>query len=182
MLLERSHILELMKEGQLKVEPFEERLLGNDSLDVRLGSRILVSKPINEVVDAREPASFWEERSIGRDGFILYPSQFILGSTLERISLPNHVAAFIEGKSSVGRLGVMVHVTAGVIHAGFGAKEPSAITLEIYSVNPNSVRIYEGMPIAQLTFHLLSREGYAYDEKGHYVGQRGPLPPKGLRF
>jgi len=181
MLLERSHILELIEEGKLRVEPFEERLLGNDSLDVRLGGEILVSKPINEVVDAHRPPSFWERRAIG-DGFILYPGQFILGSTLERIALPNSVAAFIEGKSSVGRLGIMVHVTAGVIHAGFGSKGPSTITLEIYSVNPNPVRIYEGMPIAQLTFHPLSREGYAYDERGSYVGQQGPLPPKGLRL
>lgn len=173
-------LLEAMGKGDVKVEPFEKNFLGPDSLDIRLGNEILVSKTIGKTIDPNKPENFFEGRKI--DGsFTLEPGQFVLGTTHERISLSESVSAQIEGRSSLGRLGIMVHMTAGIIHAGFGSKDPSALTLEIYSVNPNSVYLHAGMKIAQLSFFRLNRKaskGYDYMEASKYVHQKKPLPPK----
>lgn len=176
-----NDVLEAIERGEIKVEPFEKGLLGPDSLDIRLGNEILMSKAVGKPIDPHKPENFFESRKI--DGtFVLEPHQFVLGSTLERISLSDTIAAQIEGRSSLGRLGVMVHMTAGIIHTGFGSKSPSALTLEIYSVNPNSVYLHAGMKIAQLSFFRLGRRasrGYDDVPGSKYVQQEKPLPPKG---
>ncbi len=179
-MLSRNEILEEIKQGRLKIEPFDISMVGNDSIDIRLGDELLISKAINDVIDVKNPKDMWEKVKLDEKGFLLYPHQFLLGSTLESISLPEDIAAFIEGRSSVGRLGLMIHVTAGVIHAGFGNLKPSKITLEMYSLNPNPLRIYPGIKIAQLTFHRLESKTEPYDKKGSYFNQQKPLPPKGL--
>lgn len=173
-------VLDAIEKGEVRVEPFDRSLLGPDSLDIRLGNEVLVSKTIGRTVDPNKPENFFEEQKIN-GSFTLEPGQFVLGTTMERISLSESVAAQIEGRSSLGRLGIMVHMTAGIIHAGFGAKEPSSLTLEIYSVNPNSVYLHAGMKIAQLSFFRLNRKaskGYDYIERSKYVYQSKPLPPK----
>ena len=175
-----TDVLEAMEKGEIKVEPFERSLLGPDSLDIRLGNEMLISKGIGKTIDSSKPENFFESRKM--DGsFTLEPRQFVLGTTMERISLSDCVAAQIEGRSSLGRLGIMVHMTAGIIHTGFGAKSPSALTLEIYSVNPNSVLLRAGMKIAQLSFFRLGTKasrGYDYMPTSKYVSQNSPLPPK----
>lgn len=180
-LMSDVEIEEAIKKKDIKIIPFERELLGPNSLDIRLGHEILVSKKRNIVIDPRNPEKFFEEVYI-EDKFILEPYQFVLGTTLEKISLSTNIAAQIEGRSSLGRLGIMVHMTAGIIHAGFGAKEPSTLTLEIYSVNPNKVILYPKMKIAQISFFSLERavsKGYDFIEKSKYVSQSKPLPPKG---
>jgi dCTP deaminase len=176
-------VLEAVGKGEIKIEPFDRKFLGPDSLDIRLGDDMLVSKTVGRTIDPSKPENFFEGRKI--DGsFTLEPGQFVLGTTLERISLSDAVAAQIEGRSSLGRLGIMVHMTAGIIHAGFGAKEPSALTLEIYSVNPNSVYLHAGMKIAQLSFFRLNRKastGYDFMPTSKYVNQDRPLAPKAER-
>lgn len=173
-------VLDAMEKGEIGIEPFDRKLLGPDSLDIRLGNDILVSKTVGKTIDPNRPENFFEGRKI--DGsFTLEPGQFVLGTTVERISLSDTVAAQIEGRSSLGRLGIMVHMTAGIIHAGFGSKEPSTLTLEIYSVNPNSVYLHAGMKIAQLSFFRLNRKasrGYDFMPTSKYVQQEKPLPPK----
>lgn len=173
-------VTEAMDKGEIKVEPFDRKYLGPDSLDITLGNEILVSKAVGKTIDPNKPENFFESRKI--DGsFTLEPGQFVLGTTAERISLSESVSAQIEGRSSLGRLGIMVHMTAGIIHAGFGAKEPSALTLEIYSVNPNSVYLHAGMKIAQLSFFRLNRKaskGYDFMPTSKYVQQDRPLAPK----
>ncbi len=181
-LLSDEEILKEMEAGHLRIEPFNKELLGPDSLDIRLGNELLLAKNIPEVIDSRNPANFFDEVKIDDDGFVLSPGDFVLGTTLEKISLPDHIAAQIEGRSSLGRLGVMVHVTAGIVHVGFGKLKPSRLTLEIYSVNPNPVRLFPGMKIAQLSFFSLSKPvGKGYDElpSSKYAGQEKPLPAKG---
>jgi dCTP deaminase len=179
-LMSDKDIREALSKGEIGVVPFEERFLGPDSLDIRLGDEILVSKGIGRTIDPNSPEDFFDRVSI--DGsFKLESAQFVLGTTLERISLSDSVSAQIEGRSSLGRLGIMVHMTAGIIHAGFGAKKPSALTLEIYSVNPNPVLLHPGMKIAQLSFFRLNRSasrGYDFMAGSKYVSQSGPLPPK----
>ncbi len=179
-MLSKQDILEAIKKGELSIEPFIEDNLGPDSLDVRLSNKLLVSRNINKVIDPKNPVNYWERIEISK-GFMLMPGQFVLGSTIERLSLGRNIAAQIEGRSSIGRLGIMVHVTAGVIHAGFGIKEPSSVTLEIYSVNPNPVMIYPGMKIAQLAFFRLEHgveKGYDELKGSKYTNQKEPLPPK----
>ncbi|VVB97931.1 dCTP deaminase, dUMP-forming [uncultured archaeon] len=173
-------VLEAIGKGEIRIEPFERKFLGPDSLDIQLGNEVLVSKTVGKTIDPNKPENFFESRKI--DGsFVLEPGQFVLGTTKERISLSDAVSAQIEGRSSLGRLGIMVHMTAGIIHAGFGAKEPSSLTLEIYSVNPNSVYLHAGMKIAQLSFFRLNRKaskGYDFMPTSKYVSQDKPLAPR----
>ncbi len=172
-------VLDATDKGEIQINPFDKNLLGPDSLDIRLGNEILISKIIGKIIDPNKPKNFFASRKI--DPFTLKPKQFVLGTTLERISLSDSIAAQIEGRSSLGRLGIMVHMTAGIIHAGFGAKEPSALTLEIYSVNPNSVYLHTGMKIAQLSFFRLNRKvsrGYDFIPTSKYVNQNKPCVPK----
>ncbi len=173
-------VMEAMEKGEIRIDPFDRKFLGPDSMDIRLGNEVLVSKTVGKTIDPNKPENFFESRKI--DGaFTLEPGQFVLGTTSERISLSEAISAQIEGRSSLGRLGIMVHMTAGIIHAGFGAKEPSALTLEIYSVNPNSVYLHAGMKIAQLSFFRLNRKaskGYDFMPTSKYVHQDRPLAPK----
>jgi dCTP deaminase len=182
-ILSRDSILNAISEGEIIIEPFDKSLVGIDTVDVRLGRKILLATNVGKVIDPKTPENYWKEIDIGEEEFLLPPGSFILGSTLERIGLSKKYAAMIEGRSSIGRLGIMVHVTAGLIHAGFGFKSPSTITLEIYSINPNPVRLYAGMRIAQLAFFQLDKElSFGYDDlpTSKYKGQDSPLPPKGI--
>lgn len=179
-MLSKQDILDAINKGELEIEPLIKDNLGPDSLDVRLGNKLLISRNINNVIDPKNPLNYWEKIEINK-GFMLMPGQFVLGSTMEKLRLGKNIAAQIEGRSSIGRLGIMVHVTAGVVHAGFGIREPSSITLEIYSVNPNPVMIYSGMKIAQLAFFRLEQsvdKGYDEINGSRYVNQKEPLPPK----
>ena len=182
-MLSGSEIKELIKSKDVVITPYDESLVGPDSIDIRLGHEIMIAKNVADVIDSSKPVNFWERKEVSEKGFILNPNQFILGITLEKIGLSNAISAQIEGRSSVGRLGIMVHVTAGIIHAGFGSKDPSNITLEIYSVNPNPVLLKPGIKIAQLTFFNLNKRadvGYDQMKTSSYIGQDKPLPPRGL--
>ncbi len=181
-LLSDEEILAEIKAGSIKIEPFDRQFLGPDSIDIRLGSDVLIAKAVGKTLDplSKENPDFFEKKKIN-GAFTLEPGQFILSNTFEKIGLSNRIAAQIEGRSSLGRYGIMVHMTAGIIHAGFGSKSPSTLTLEIYSVNPNSVLLHEGMKIAQLSFFKLNREveqGYDFKEGSKYVGQTAPERPK----
>ncbi len=182
MILSDSEILEELRRGKIKIVPFDSDSLGPDSVDIRLGNIILVAKKTGRIVDPLEKnaANFFEEKDISK-GYILKPHSFILGHTMERISLSEDIAAQIEGRSSIGRFGIVVHMTAGIIHAGFGSKAPSSLTLEISSVNPNDVLLRPGMKIAQLTFFRLGKKatsGYDSLPGSKYITQLKPELPK----
>jgi dCTP deaminase len=138
--------------GQLIIEPYDLRLLQPNSYDVRLDSKFSWHEPSTEVIDPYKADSVLKGLvSITEDSFILAPGQFILGATLERFTLPADIVGQLTGKSSLARLGVMVHVTAGFIDAGFS--DPAAkITLEIVNVGTRPVKLHAGMPIAQMIF------------------------------
>jgi dCTP deaminase len=181
-MLSGKQIKECIMKKEILIEPFEEKFLGPDSIDIRLGNQIMIAKNIADIVDSANPANFWETKEITERGFILNPNQFILGTIYEKIGIGKKLSCQIEGRSSVGRMGIMVHVTAGIIHAGWGITDPSRITLEMYSVNPNPVILRPGIKIAQLTFVRLDEEAEkGYDEmSGKYTGHDHPHPPKGL--
>ena len=114
----------------------------------------------------------------GQEPFILHPGEFVLGSTYERVSLPDDVAARLEGKSSLGRLGLLTHSTAGFIDPGFSGH----VTLELSNVATLPIKLWPGMKIGQLAFFRLSTPAehpYGSEKYGsRYQGQRGPTPSR----
>jgi deoxycytidine triphosphate deaminase len=150
----------------------ERALISPASIDFRL-SKHLLCLPLNTTIDAKDISNLpWEEIEIPEDGFIMIPSKLYLGSTIESLKLPSNIVATAEGKSTIGRLGLTVHVTAGWIDPGFDG----SVTLEMVSTNP--IRIYEGMRIGQFTFLDLIGNTAVYE--GRYQKRQFglPTPPK----
>lgn len=143
-------------------------LISSASIDFRL-SKHMLRLPQNVVIDAKDISSLpWEEFEIPEDGHIMIPSCLYLGSTIERLVLPTDIVATAEGKSTIGRLGLTVHVTAGWIDPGFDG----TVTLEMVATNP--IRIYEGMRIGQFTF--LDVLGNSVQYNGRYQKRQFGLP------
>ncbi len=164
--------------GKLKIEP-----LGNDSaiqpasVDVHLGNSFWVFPAGDEPLDMFKPlVEGLDRQTIVADEFILHPNQFVLATTTERVTLPDSLAARIEGKSSLGRLGLFVHITAGFIDPGFSGR----ITLELLNVSGRPLRLVAGMKIAQLSFQELSspaQRPYGHPALGSkYQGQTVATP------
>jgi dCTP deaminase len=148
MILSDKRILEEMAKGNIVIEPFDINCLGTNSYDVHLGEWMAVYK--NEILDAKIENEL-EYFKIPTEGIILYPNRLYLGVTLEYTETHGFVP-FLEGKSSVGRLGIDIHSTAGKGDAGYC----NHWTLEISVKQP--VRIYAGMPIGQLIYFEISGE------------------------
>ena len=153
MILSDQQILSHIEKGDIVIEPFRAKCLGTNSYDVHLGRYLAVYR--SRVLDARQHNEI-EEVVIPHEGFVLQPGTLYLGVTEEYTETHAHVP-FLEGKSSVGRLGIDIHATAGKGDVGFC----NTWTLEISCVQP--VRIYAGMPIGQLIYFLV--EG---DIKNYY--------------
>jgi dCTP deaminase len=148
MILTDQEILENMKKGAIKVEPFLKECLGTNSYDVHLGKTLGVY--VDSVLDAKKHNKV-ELFEIPEEGFVLTPENFYLGVTQEYTETLKHVP-FLEGKSSVGRLGIDIHATAGKGDVGFC----NNWTLEISVKKP--VRVYAGMPIGQLIYFEIKGE------------------------
>jgi dCTP deaminase len=160
-------------EGKLVVEPYLDALVQPNSYDVRLGDHFAWQEPSDTVIDPYEINTVSEGTTqTVAASIVLKPGDFILGATLERFCLPRDIVGQITGKSSLARLGVMVHVTAGFIDAGF-SHPPATITLEIVNVGTRPVRLHAGMPIGQMVFTRTQPCQVAYNEKpgAKYNGQ-----------
>lgn len=160
-------------EGRLILTPFEEKLIQPNSVDVRLASGFSWHEKGESIIDPYDSQSVLQGLvHVADDSLIMQPGQFILGATLEKICLPRNIVGQLTGKSSLARLGVMVHVTAGFIDAGF-SHPPAQITLEIVNVGNRPVRLHAGMPIAQMVFTRTADCEIAYNEKpgAKYNGQ-----------
>ena len=142
MILTDTKILQSIENGEIVIEPFDRSCLGTNSYDVHLGKYLAVYQ--DRILDARKHNKI-TELEIGPEGFVLYPGTLYLGVTQEYTETHNSVP-FLEGKSSVGRLGIDIHATAGKGDVGFC----NHWTLEISCAQP--VRVYEGMPIRQLIY------------------------------
>jgi dCTP deaminase len=142
MILTDTSILQAIQEGKIVIEPFDRSALGTNSYDVHLSKYLAIYS--NRELDAKmdNPISEFE---IPEEGFVLQPGELYLGSTMEYTET-HHTVPFLEGKSSVGRLGIDIHATAGKGDVGFC----NYWTLEISCVRP--VRVYAGMPIGQLIY------------------------------
>ncbi len=180
MLLSDKTIRELIRRGEIRVEPFDESLIGPSSIDLRLGHDfVMYNRAKIEAIDPRRPIDGIVDRVHIRDGeaFILHPGQFVIATTLEYIKLPPYISGRIEGRSSVARLGVIVHSTGGFIDAGFEGQ----LTLEMSNINTVPVKLYPRMRIAQLAFFMQDRPSevpYCERRSSKYAKQRGPTPSK----
>jgi dCTP deaminase len=174
-------IKRLLAERRIVVDPYDESLLQPSSIDVRVDRYFRVFHnaryPFIDVKQEQEELTELVEID-GEQPFILHPGEFVLASTLERIRLPDGLVARLEGKSSLGRLGLLIHSTAGFIDPGWDGH----VTLELSNVANLPITIYYGMKIGQLSFMQLSEPAqapYGSERLGSkYQGQRGPTPSK----
>jgi dCTP deaminase len=180
MILSDRHIRERLARGDLKIEPLEdpELQIQPASVDVRLGDEFIVYRPSQVAcLDPRDPSSLSaaaERLTVAPgQGFILHPGEFGLGTTVEQVSIPDDLVATVDGRSSIGRLAVVVHATAGFIDPGFSGQ----VTLELSNIGPIPVRLWPGMRVAQIVLHELSSPAerpYGPARGSAYHGQRGP--------
>jgi len=166
MILSDKTIRELIEKGKLKVEPFSEELVQCSSLDLRLGYQIARYRA-KDFLDVKNPSWEIELETIDGNGFFIQPKEFVLATTLEYIKLPPDLTAFVEGRSSLGRLGLFIE-NAGWVDAGFEGQ----LTLELYNANKYPIKLYPEMRICQLVFAKLDREPLK-PYRGKYQGQRG---------
>ena len=181
MLLSDRDIAAEIKTGRVQVEPLEPAMIQPSSVDVRLDRFFRVFENHRyEVIDPSiEQSELTREVAVApEDFFILHPGEFVLASTYEVITLPDDIAGRLEGKSSLGRLGLLTHSTAGFIDPGFSGH----ITLELSNVANLPVKLYPGMKIGQLCLIKLSSPAeHPYGSAiygSRYQGQRGPTPSK----
>src|SRR5689334_9102652 len=186
MLLSDRDLKAAIAAGRLGLTPFDEALIQPSSIDVRLDRyfRVFANHRYTHIDPALQQDDLTELiEPEGDEPFILHPGEFVLGSTLEVISLGDDLASRLEGKSSLGRLGLLTHSTAGFIDPGFSGH----VTLELSNVANLPIKLYPGMKIGQIcVLQLSSPSEHPYGSSvygSRYQDQRGPTPSRSyLRF
>ena len=184
MLLSDRDIIAEIDAGRIALEPWDPQMMQPSSIDVRLDRFFRVFE--NHKYPHIDPAADQSDltrivEAEGDDPFILHPGEFVLGSTYEVVTLPDDVAARLEGKSSLGRLGLLTHSTAGFIDPGFSGH----VTLELSNVATLPIKLWPGMKIGQLCFFRLTSPAenpYGSGPYGNrYQGQRGPTASRSFQ-
>src|SRR6476469_2762143 len=167
-------IRRLVAEGRIRIEPWDPLMVQPASVDLKLGTsfRVFHNHRIQVIDLADPPTGLTEHVEVDDDEpFVIHPNEFVLGRTEEQVELPADVVARIEGKSSLGRLGLIVHATAGFVDPGFRG----SLTLEITNLTRVPIKLYAGLAIAQLSFMALdapAEHPYGSAELGsHYQDQ-----------
>jgi dCTP deaminase len=180
-ILSDRSLREAIAAGRLVIDPLDDDAIQPSSIDVRLDNRFRVFYTARHpYIDVRQPMDDLTELvEVKPDAaFILHPGEFVLGSTLEEVGIPPDLAARLEGKSSLGRLGLMTHSTAGFLDPGFVGH----VTLELSNVANLPITLYPGMRIGQIAvFQLTTAAERPYGSRGvgsKYQGQRGPTPSR----
>lgn len=178
MILSDKSIKEMLGAGRIAIEPLVAANIQPASVDLRLSDKILVfQNSKTPFIDLREPIPelMREVKIKGDEPFIIHPGEFALGGTLEIVTLATDIVGHIEGKSSLGRVGLMIHSTAGFIDPGWSGR----LTLELANVSRLPITLYRGMNIAQIAFQELSTPAerpYGSKElSSRYQGQEGPV-------
>jgi dCTP deaminase len=184
MILSDADILRRLEQGDLVVEPLDDPdiQIQPASIDLRLGREFLefqhANIPCIHPNSEDEVADYVEETVIEEGGeFILHPGDFVLGTTRERVGIPDDLIAHVEGRSSLGRLAIVVHATAGLCDPGYEGQ----ITLELSNLGTAPVALTPGMRISQLTFTELKTPAdrpYGAERGSKYQGQSGPQASK----
>ncbi len=184
MILSDRTIREELEAGRIEIDPLREDCIQPSSVDLHVDRYFRVfrnhSAPVIDVRENQEDLTQLVEIDDGHDevAFILHPGEFVLGSTAERVRLPDDLVARLEGKSSLGRLGLLIHSTAGFVDAGWNGH----LTLELSNVATLPITIYPGMKIGQISFLRMTTAAdapYGSVRVGSkYQGQRGPTPSR----
>jgi dCTP deaminase len=167
--------------GRIEIDPFDGSMIQPSSIDVRVDRKFRVFHNARyPYIDVRQPMEDLTELVVaeGNRPFILHPGEFVLGQTLEKVTLPDDLVARLEGKSSLGRLGLLIHSTAGFVDSGFSGN----LTLELSNVANLPITIYHGMPIGQISFMRMDgpvESPYgSRDTASKYQGQAEPTPSR----
>lgn len=181
MLLSDRDLRAELDAGRVGLDPYEPGMIQPSSVDVRLDRyfRVFENHRYPHIDPAEEQPDLTREVQAGPDeAFILHPGEFVLASTYEVVTLPDDIAGRLEGKSSLGRLGLLTHSTAGFIDPGFSGH----VTLELSNVATLPIKLWPGMKIGQLClFRLSSPAEHPYGSSvygSRYQGQRGPTPSR----
>ena len=181
MLLSDRDIRSAVDAGSVRLDPWDPAMVQPSSVDVRLDKYFRVFENhryphIDPSIEQPDLTRLLEPE--GDEPFVLHPGEFVLGSTYEAVTLPDDIAGRLEGKSSLGRLGLLTHSTAGFIDPGFSGH----VTLELSNVANLPIMLYPGMKIGQLClFRLSSPAEHPYGSAvygSRYQGQRGPTPSR----
>lgn len=183
MVLSDRSIREALASGRLVVDPIGESAIQPASLDIRLDRDFRVFRNHRAAyIDVREAVETLTavETVADDEPFVIHPGEFVLGSTVERVALADDLVARVEGKSSLGRLGLLVHATAGYVDPGWDGH----LTMELSNVSSLPIRLYYGMKIGQLSFLQLTTPAerpYGSPElRSKYQGQTGPTASRGF--
>jgi dCTP deaminase len=179
MVLSDSDIKTAIEKGEIIIDPLDDSAIQPASVDLRLGSELRVFDNHKfPVIDPMKPMPDLT-RMVEIDElipFVLHPGEFVLGVTMENIVVPNNIVARLDGKSSLGRLGLVVHSTAGFVDPGWSGR----LTLELSNLANLPIYLYSGMKVSQISFmKLTSPSRKPYGSKGlgsKYQGQQGPVP------
>ncbi len=181
MILSDRTIREALAQKRIVIDPLDDSCIQPSSIDVKVSNlfRVFRNHTSSTIDVKRDLSELTELVEIDQNGvFMLHPGEFVLGSTLERIGLANDLVGRVEGKSSLGRLGLLIHSTAGFIDAGFDGH----ITLELSNVANLPITIYPAMKIGQVSFMTMTTPAdkpYGSGASGSkYQGQRGPTPSR----
>jgi dCTP deaminase len=184
MILSDRSIREALASGRIEIDPLDESFIQPSSVDLTIDRSFRVFRNHTmPLIDVKKDLSdLTEVVDIPDDGvFILHPGEFVLGATAERIRLPTDLVARLEGKSSLGRLGLLIHSTAGFVDAGWDGY----LTLELSNIATLPITLYPGMKIGQISFLQMTTEAdepYGSTSKGSkYQGQRGPTASRYCR-
>jgi dCTP deaminase len=179
-ILSDKTIKKYLKEGKIGFEPLQdEKQIQPSSIDMRLGDEFkvfkVIRKPYIDPNDKEDIASYMESTVVPEgEAFIIHPNEFALATTLEYVKVPDDLVARVEGRSSMGRLGVTMHVTAGFIDPGFEGR----ITLEISNIGSMPVALYPGQRVCQIVFETMTTPSelpYGHPERNSkYMGQTRP--------
>ncbi|MEI6701663.1 MAG: dCTP deaminase [Actinomycetota bacterium] len=181
MVLSDRSIKEALESGRIEIEPLGERCIQPSSVDLHVDQYFrLFRNHTQRVIDVREDQEDLTELvDVGPEApLILHPGEFVLGSTVERVKLPDDLVARLEGKSSLGRLGLLIHSTAGFVDAGWDGH----LTLELSNVANLPITLYPGMKIGQISFFEMTTpadQPYGASAPGSkYKNQWGPTPSR----
>ncbi|MFH0837359.1 MAG: dCTP deaminase [Candidatus Aenigmatarchaeota archaeon] len=174
MILSDKDIKEHLKSGKLVIEDLDQDRIKAAWVDLSLGNEFRIFKiSQHPFIDVKKPIDNTEKIIVNEgDTFMLHPGEFILGHIKEKISIPDDLAAYVDGQSSLGRIGMVVHITAGFVDPGYHGK----LTLEMTNVGKLPILIHPGMKICKLVLFKLSSPAempYYKRKDAKYLGQKG---------
>lgn len=169
MILSRDEILKDIKSGRIKIDPFEEENLGPASIDLRISDEFRSFRKVHEIFHVSDKADYTTITVFKKvkDYFLLMPGETVHAITMEKITLPDNICGWLEGRSTFARLGLMVHITASFMQPGISNRQ----VLEINNVAPIPMAIYPGTKICQFIFQKMSGKAVY---KGKYKDQSSP--------